>query len=120
MQVSINGTDITDYIAYQGVKWSRNDIDGPNAGRNLAGTMIRDRVTTKIRMDITCRPLLKSEHNILLNLILPEYVTVTYDDPMYGRTSKIMYSNNNDSEHCILKSSGQEWWHNITFPLIER
>ena len=120
MEVWINGTNITDYIAYRGVKWSRNDIDGPNAGRNMSGEMIRDRVSTKIRLDITCRPLLGYEHQALLNLLMPEFVTVTYDDPLYGRVSKIMYANNHSSEYCIKKRNGREYWHNVSFPLVER
>ena len=120
MDVWINGTNITDYIAYQGVKWSRNDVDGPSAGRNMQGEMIRDRVSTKIRLDIKCRPLTGAEHQLVLNLLLPEFVTVMYDDPMYGRVTKTMYANNNSSEFCIKKSDNLEYWHNVTFPLIEK
>lgn len=119
-KIKINGTDITEYIAFNGVKWSRNDVDGPNAGRALSGLMIRDRIATKIRLDITCRPLTLSELRIVLNLILPEFVSVTYDDPMYGYVSKVMYANNNPAEFLILHDSGAERWHNITFPLVER
>ena len=119
MRISIDGLDITDYINYQGIKWGRNDVDGPNAGRNLSGTMIRDRVATKIRLDIECHPLTEADHRDLMNAILPETVTVNYDDPMYGSVSKIMYSNNNDSEHCVVTEDGVEYWHNIHFPLIE-
>ena len=119
MQIIIDGTDITSYIQHQGIKWSRNDVDGPNAGRNLAGTMIRDRVATKIRLDITCHPLTEDQHRTLLRAILPEYVTVNVTDPMYGSTSMTMYSNNNSSEHCVITEDGVEYWHNITFPLIE-
>ena len=32
MVFKINGTDITPYIAAGGLKWQRQDIDGPNAG----------------------------------------------------------------------------------------
>lgn len=120
MEVWIDGVNISDYIAFQGVKWSRNDIDGPNAGRNIVGTMIRDRVAIKIRLDIKCRPLLSSEHQTLLNLIMPEFVSVTYDDPKDGRVTRIMYANNNNSEFCIKKSNNIEYWHNVTFPLIEQ
>lgn len=120
MRVSINGVDITPYIAHQGVKWSRNDVDGPNAGRNIAGTMIRDRVSTKIRLDITCRPLKLPELQRILNLILPEFVTVTYDDPMYGRVSKIMYANNNGATYLFPRTNGDEYWNDITFPLVEK
>lgn len=131
--ISIDGTDITKYIAYQGVQWKRNDVDGPNAGRTLSGLMIRDRVSTKIRMDITCRPLYSDELRELLNLLMPEFITVTYDDPMEGVVSKIMYSNNNGAQfmrHILGKKPERLWyypdpvekevWNNITFPLIER
>ena len=135
--IKINGTDITDYIAYGGVKWSRNDIDGPNAGRSMSGLMIRDRVATKIRLDITCRPLKDSELSVLLNLLLPEFISVTYEDPMYGTVTKTMYANNNSAQFLIQKRFQKpeswfichpdedppdpyEYWNNVTFPLVER
>ena len=118
--VSINGTDITDLIAHQGVQWKRNDIDGPNAGRTLSGLMVRDRVATKIRLDITCRPLTHSEMNLLQNLIFPEFVTVQYDDPMEGIVSKIMYANNNGAQFLMQTQNGQEYWTSVSFPLVER
>lgn len=111
--------DITDYIAFGGLKWSRNDVDGPNAGRALNGTMIRDRVATKIRLDVTCRPLKLTELNKLLNLIYPVTITVRYNDPQSGLLTKTMYSNNNPASYCMLKPDGTEWWNGVTFPLIE-
>lgn len=133
--IKINGTDITNYIAYNGVKWTRNDVDGPNSGRTISGKMVRDRVATKIRLDITCRPLKLSELRTLLNLILPEFVSVTYDDPMYGVVTKTMYANNNPAEFLIRKEfeppeewwichnsapNAEEYWNNVTFPLVEQ
>lgn len=120
MQILIDGYDITNYIAFKGLKWSRNDIDAQNAGRALDGTMMRDRVATKIRLDITCRPLKAAELNEVLNLIEPEYVTVEYDDPMMGRRTGTFYANNNPASYCILQPDGTEWWHDISFPLVER
>lgn len=134
-KITIDGVDITPYIAYQGVQWSRNDVDGPNAGRTMSGLMIRDRVATKIRLDITCRPLKTDELRTLLNIIYPEFVTVVYEDPMQGMVSKTMYANNNkaqflqkyepeetDCQWICGKDPGQpyERWFNITFPLVER
>ena len=134
-KITIDGVDITPYIAYQGVQWSRNDVDGPNAGRTMSGLMIRDRVATKIRLDITCRPLKTDELRTLLNLIYPEFVTVVYEDPMQGLVSKTMYANNNkaqflqkyepeetDCQWICGKDPGEpyERWFNITFPLVER
>lgn len=120
MQVLINGTDITDYIAFGGLKWSRNDVDDPDTGRTMDGTMQRGRVATKIRLDITCRMLNSTEISTLLNLIQPEFVTVVYDDPMYGTVTKIMYANNNPATYQILYENGEEYWSGVTFPLIER
>lgn len=118
--ITIDGNDITPAIAYQGVKWSRNDVDGPNAGRTMSGLMVRDRVATKIRLDITCRPLKLDELRFLLNLILPEFVQVTYEDPMYGLVTKTMYANNHSAQIYQHMSDDSEVWFNVSFPLIEK
>lgn len=120
MRLTINGVDVVPYIAQGGVKWSRNDIDAPNTGRTMDGTMHRGRVTTKIRLDITCKPLKASELNIVLNAIYPEYVTVNYDDPMYGYVQKTMYSNNNPASYLLPQLDGDDLWTGVTFPLVER
>ena len=120
MTFRINGTDMTPYVAYGGFKWQRYDVDDPNTGRAMNGLMYRGRVATKIRLDITCKPLKKEELRTVLNLILPEYVSVTYDDPMLGVVTKTMYSNNNPASYLIRKPSGIEYWSSISFPLVER
>lgn len=111
--------NISGYIAYQGVKRSRNDVDGPEAGRTLDAVMHRARVSTKMRYDITCRPLKTSELNTIETLIMPEYISVRITDPYYGTVVKQMYSNNTSAGFCIRKKDGTEWWNGVTFPLIE-
>ena len=120
MYLTINGVNVVPYIAYGGLKWSRNDIDAPNTGRAMNGLMYRGRVATKIRLDITCRLLKTDELHTILNLIQPEYVTVTYDDPLLGRVTKTMYANNNPAVYQVHKNDGTEWWSGVTFPLVER
>lgn len=121
MTIKINGTDISNYIALRGFKWTRNDIDSPNTGRTLDGKLARTRVASKIRLDITCRPLLLEEASELLTAIMPVFVQVTYTDPQKGMTvTKTMYSNNNPASFCIKKDDGREYWDGITFPLIEQ
>lgn len=121
MVLTVNGVDMVPYIAYGGLKWQRSDVDGPNAGRGLDATIIRDRVATKIRLDLTCRPLYSSEASVVLTAIMPEFVTVTYTDPQVGGTvTKTMYSNNNPAQFLIRKRDGREMWTGITFPLIEQ
>lgn len=120
MIVKINGIDISNFIAYNGLKWQRNDVENPDTGRDMAGLMHRGRVATKIRLDITCRPLYTSELRTLLNLIYPEFVEVTYDDPMYGLSTKVMYSNNNPASFQQRFPDGKELWSGVSFPLVER
>ena len=117
----INNTDITRYIKHKGIKWTRNDIDSANAGRNLAGTMNRGRVITKVKLELSCLALNQSQTETLLSLIYPEYVTVDYIDPQLGeRTGIQFYSNNVPATFCALKTDGSMEWDDISFPLVER
>lgn len=120
MVFKIGTTDITPWIASGGIKWTRYDVEAPKAGRTMDGKMQRGRVATKIKMEITCTPLTLANTRTLLNLILPEYVTVTYDDPMYGMRSATFYSNNNPATYWMKMRDGTEYYSSITFPLIER
>lgn len=121
MTLEINGVDITPYIAFGGFKWQRTDVDGEGAGRMLDGTLQRNRMATKIRLDITCRILKAAEASIVLSAIMPEWVSVSYYDPQVGSVvTKTMYSNNNPASYQIKHPDGIEWWGGITFPLIEK
>ena len=120
MRLVVNNVDMIPYVASGGIKWQRNDIDAPDAGRTLDGLLHRGRVATKIRLDITCRPLKASELQTVLNAIYPEYVVVYYDDPMSGYVQKTMYSNNNPASYLISQSDSDDLWTGVTFPLIER
>lgn len=120
MVLKINGVDILPYVAHQGIKWQRSDLDSSEAGRTMDGMMHRGRVATKIRLDITCRPLRSEEAKIVLNAILPEYINVEYTDPMDGLVTREMYANNNPATHMLIQEDGTEWWSGITFPLVQK
>lgn len=121
MVLEINGIDMAPYIAYGGYKWQRSDVDGSDAGRDLSGSMRRNRVATKARLDITCRLLESSELKVVLTAIMPEYVTVKHYDPQKGNVvTKTMYSNNNPATYQLKKPGGAVWWSGVTFPLIEK
>lgn len=121
MVLTIDGTNIVPFIAYNGFQWQRSDVDGEGAGRMLDGTLERNRVATKVRLDVTCRLLKSAEVSLVLSAIMPEWVSVTYYDPQVGGVvSKTMYSNNNPATYQIKHPDGTEWWGGITFPLIEK
>lgn len=121
MVLKVNGVNLLPYIAFGGVKWQRSDVDGEGAGRTLDGTLQRNRVASKVRLDVTCRPLKSSEAKIVLQAIYPEFVSVEYTDPQNGGVvTRTMYSNNNPASFMMMKPDGTEYWDGITFPLIER
>lgn len=121
MTLEIDGVDIVPFIAYGGLKWQRSDVDGDGAGRDLSGEMRRNRVATKVRLDVTCRLLKASELSTVLTAIMPEYMSVTYYDPQVGGVvTKTMYANNHPASYQIKHPDGTEWWSGVTFPLIEK
>lgn len=121
MTLTVDGVDMTPYIANRGIKWQRSDLDASSAGRSLDGKLMRSRVASKIRLDITCRPMSAEEVSTVLTTIMPEWVQVTYTDPQLGKdVTKTMYSNNNPASYLMRKPDGTEYWEGITFPLIEQ
>lgn len=117
MVLKVNGVNLMPYIVQNGIKWQRNDIDGANAGRTMDGTMLRQRIAAKVRLDITCMDLTSEDARVVLNAIWPEYVEVEYTDPMTGPAIKTMYSNNIPATYV---DTDTDRWKGIAFALIER
>ena len=111
--VTINGTDITDFIAYRGIKWSYRYVNGKNGGLTLAGVT---------QLQITCVPMTYSDAQTVLGAISDPSVTVTYDDPLLGTVTKTMHPSSqgaaflNEDE---LEGSAQIMWDGISFKLEE-
>ena len=117
---TVNGVNLLNYLAEDGIKWTRFDIEAPDAGRTMDGVMHRGRVASKVRLDIKCRPLTSSQAMAVLRAIIPEYVTVRYIDPQDGTVTKTMYSNNIPTLCATVNPDGTALWKGIEFPLIER
>ena len=118
----INGVDILPYTKESGIKWQRNDVESPNAGRTMDAVMHRGRVAIKFRADFELRDLHTEDAMKILNLILPEFVEVeTNVHPLYGYVIASFYSNNVPAT-CVTidKETGDAIWTEISFPLIEQ
>lgn len=117
---TVNGVSLLQYLAEDGIKWTRVDVESSDAGRTLDGVMHRGRVATKVRLDVKCRPLTSSEASLVLRAILPEYVTVRYIDPQDGSVTRTMYSNNIPTLCSQVYSDDTCLWTGLEFPLVER
>ena len=112
--------DITPWIAWQGLSFSRNDVDGPNAGRDMSGYMRRGRVASKEKMNVNTIPLTRAQSAKLQTLLFPETILVRVTP--YPRTNAAqifnMYCNNVKTSFVIHRKSGEDL-QTVSFPLIE-
>jgi len=112
--------NITPWIAYQGLTFSRNDVDAPDAGRDMSGYMHRGRVGVKEKMNITTVQLTRAQSSILQTLLYPETIQVRVTP--YPRTNAAhtmsMYTNNVKTTYVIHRANGEDL-QSLTFPLIE-
>lgn len=124
MTVEIYGNnqwnDITPYIAWQGLTFSRNDVDAPDAGRSMDGLMHRGRVASKEKMNIQTVQLTRDQSAWLQTLLFPETIQVRVTP--YPRTNAAqimnMYSNNVKTTYVIHRANGEDL-QSLSFPLIE-
>lgn len=122
MVFEIDGTDITPYIHFEGLKYTTFDLDSEETTRTLDGNLRRSRVATKVRWDVPCKRLRTKEVEEILQLLKPEWVQLRASDPLFGLRVGTFYSNNNSISMKITSktSEGDELWEGLTFPLIER
>ena len=116
---TLGWVDITPFIKYQGVEGTRNDVDGPNAGRVIDNAlMYRDRLATKRKFQITTTPLKMSTAIMIENLLMPEFFTIRTD--YFEGTVKpyTVYSNNVSKTYVINKEYGELV--KLSFPIVER
>ena len=112
--------NITPWIKYQGLTFSRNDVDAPDAGRDMSGTMHRGRVASKEKMNISTVQLTRTQSARLQSLLFPETILVRVNPYPRTNSSQIfyMYSNNVNTQYVIHRESGEDL-QELSFPLIE-
>lgn len=112
--------DITPYIAWQGLTFSRNDVDAPDAGRDMSGLMHRGRVAVKEKMNIQTVTMTKAQSAALQTLLYPESIQVRVNPYPRTNASEIMtmYSNNVKVTH-VVTTQGNDELQSLSFPLIE-
>lgn len=87
--MSINGSPIPQPAT---VTYNRYDMDSEESFRGLDGTMQRDRIATKVKLDCQWNALTANEMNVLLNAMEPVFFNIEYYDPYVGGpTTKTFY-----------------------------
>ena len=119
-QSTYTWVDITPLIAWQGLTFSLNSIDAPDAGRDMSGLMHRGMVAIKEKMKVTTIQLTREQVAMLYSLLIPESFLVRVTP--YPRTNAPqimqMYSNNVSTNYVIHRANGEDL-QSLSFPLIE-
>lgn len=115
----IGNADFTHLLPESGIIWSRNDLDSEKSARTMDGTMHRSRIAVKRKLSIKCRRMDTETMISLNNALLPQFVDVTYLDPVEGVTTKTFYGSSVDST-TQMTIDGVTYWESTSFSLIER
>ena len=112
--------NITPWIAWQGLTFSRNDVEEPDAGRDMSGYMHRGRVAVKEKMNIQTVQLTRAQVSELQILLLPQTILVRVNPYPETNASKVMnmYTNNVKTTYVIHRANGEDL-QSLSFPLIE-
>ena len=123
VELSTNGSswaDITPLIAWQGLTFSLNSVDAPDAGRDMSGLMHRGMIAIKEKMNINTVQLTRAQVTSLFNFFERDafYVRVT----PYPNTNAVkvmhVYTNNVKTTYVIHRQNGEDL-QSLSFPLIE-
>ena len=94
------------------------DIDG-EAYRNAQGTMLRDRVAVKRKLNCTWNALTDAEMSTLLSAVVNQSFTVTYPDPQTGTDiTKTFYVGDRNAPVYWIQN-GEPLWKGLTMNWIE-
>lgn len=113
--------DYTEYLANEGLKPSRNDLDSDGSGRNLLdGLMYRSRIATKLKWTVSFLRLDEAVMSQLVADMDADYVTITMLDSKANRNITRTYYCSTINEGIQRYIGGRTVYDGVTFNIIER
>ena len=117
----INGHDYTEYIAADGLKPSRNDLDKDGSGRNvLDGLMYRTRISTKLKYSVS---FLRLTADVLMQLeadMDSPFIQVTLLEGRSNRQVTRTYYTSTINEGVQRSIDGVTYYDGVAFDITER
>lgn len=126
-----NGTNFNPIISVDGAalikcptlyEWEKEDLSNAEAGRSENGKMHKNRIGVIRGLKLQWKYLTTSEMQSIMSAFAPEYVTVTYVDPLtdpyfdHHRT-EVFYTG---SMTAAAYNGTKNLWTNLSFNLISR
>lgn len=117
----IGDHDYTEYIAEDGLKPSRNDLDKDGSGRNLLnGLMYRTRIGTKMKYSLQFNRMPADVLKQLENDMSGTYVSVTLLEGKTDRHVKRTYYTSTINEGVQRAIDGVTYYDGVAFDITER
>ena len=117
----VNGHDYTKYLAEEGLKPSRNDLDADGSGRNLLdGLMYRSRIATKLKWTVTFN---RIDAAVLAQLeadMNAAFVNITLLEGLANRHVQRTYYCSTINEGVQRYIGGKTVYDGVTFNITER
>ena len=117
----VNGHDYTLYLAADGLKPSKNDLDADGSGRNLIdGTMYRKKIASKLKWSVSFNRLTATIMAQLHSDMDNEYVSISLLEPKtntYITRTYYCSTINNGIQRSI---GGEVVYDGVTFDITER
>lgn len=115
--LNINGVAIATPKSFQ---ITFQDLDG-ETNRNAKGDMVRDRITTKRKIECEWPLLTQSEISALLTAVSGVFFTVSFPDPQLGIITKTMYVGDRTAPAYFYdKKTKQVKWSGLKMNFIEK
>lgn len=115
-----NGTTVVPPTPAE-LKWSISDLDGENSGRNQNGTLFRDRVAVKRKIECSWLPMNSANMSKLLKAVSDTFFDLTYPDAQDGDNRTITCYVGDRSAPVMRPNEDGTWlWGQISINFIER
>ena len=102
------------------LKWKKSDVSAKDAGRTDDVTMHKNRIGKKRTLSLGWINLTKEEIHELLVAFDPEYVDVTYWDPLDGKDITRNFYTGDMEADVKWWAKGHERYSSLNFDIIER
>jgi hypothetical protein len=123
----INGVDFLPFTMADGIKIIRNDVDSDDSGEMLDGTIRRDRVIMRRRIEVQLgggehfpTGFTTSEINTINNALWPEFVDVEFLDPFTGNVITREFYISTVPTTTFIEIDDKVMWRPFSFNMIEK
>ena len=100
--------------------WGLQDVSGSDAGRTQDAVMHKNRIAQKRKIDLAWANPTKEETHAILVAFNPEYVDVTYWDPLDGKNVTRTFYVGDRSAPVKTWYVGNQRYASVSFNIIER